>query len=199
MANAAAEKRSVATDALETLGTKPIPEDSGRDAIHLAVEPVIAGTTIFPGQDIGLENGLAGPSENPLGIADPFMTCPVKKGERFWLVVYPRQITSLRHVWSHPAFPEDGPAQQHSGSGVSASERWLRNYADEIDEDFDTLMDAAAAFLDSNEYFKGERTGDYYGKFEGESTHPDFWTHYEAHKGVIVPESDRHSFFTCSC
>lgn len=192
----ATEKRSVVTDALETLGTRPIPDNSGRDAIHLAVEPVIAGATIFPGQHIGIEDGLAGPSENPLGIADPFMSCPVKQGERFWLVVYPRQITSLRHVWSHPGF-SDEPAE---GDAKSNSEKWLINYANEIDEDLGTLLNAARSYLECGEYFKGERTGDYYGKFEGESTHPDFWRHFEAYTGEHVPTDKREdSFFTCSC
>lgn len=36
------DKRSVATDALETLGTI-IDDKQKRDAIHLAVEPVVAG------------------------------------------------------------------------------------------------------------------------------------------------------------
>ena len=36
------DKRSVATDALETLGTI-IDDTQKRDAIHLAVEPVVAG------------------------------------------------------------------------------------------------------------------------------------------------------------
>ena len=191
------EKRSVVTDALESLGTKPIPDNSGRDAIHLAVEPVIAGTTIFPGQHIGIENGLAGASANPLGIADPFMSCPVKQGERFWLVVYPRQITSLRHVWSHPGFMDEAP---QDADVKSDSEAWLINYANEIDEDLDVLLDAARSYLSSDEYFYGREKHSYHGKFEGATTHPDFWTHFEAHTGEHVPDDQREdSFFTCSC
>src|SRR5580698_4671880 len=100
-----AEKRSVSTDALETLGTI-IDERAGRDAIHLAVEPVVAGETLIAGADVGfLEDGTVGGSAKTLlGIVDPFLKSPVLSGERFWLVVYPRQITSLRHVWTHPAF-----------------------------------------------------------------------------------------------
>jgi hypothetical protein len=102
-----ADKRSVSTDALETLGTIIGPNEK-RDAIHLAVEPVIAAQDLNPGDNIGfVGNGSAvGYCAKPLGIVDPFIKGVVKKGQRFWLVVYPRQITSLRHVWSHPSFPE---------------------------------------------------------------------------------------------
>lgn len=104
-----AEKRSVTTDALQTLGTIiDNVEGTGRDAIHLAVEPVIAGETLFPGQHIGLSNGKAySTCKKKLGIVDPFVIGSVPKGSKFWLVVFPRQITSLRHVWSHPDFPEE--------------------------------------------------------------------------------------------
>jgi len=101
-----ADKRSVHTDALHTLGTIIGPGEA-RDAIHLAVEPVIAAHDLRTGDDVGLdENGEAHYSTSPVGIVDPFLKNGVKQGERFWLVVYPRQITSLRHVWEHPKFPK---------------------------------------------------------------------------------------------
>ena len=49
-----ADKRSVSTDALETLGTI-IDESAGRDAIHLAVEPCISDEILYPGQQIGIK------------------------------------------------------------------------------------------------------------------------------------------------
>jgi hypothetical protein len=108
-----ADKRKVATDALESLGTILSGEhlNSGRDAIHLAVEPVTAGETLYAGQQIGLVKGEGGfvattKAKKKLGIVDPFIVGPVPTGNKFWLVVFPRTITSLRHVWSHPDFPE---------------------------------------------------------------------------------------------
>ncbi len=46
------EDRSVHTDALHTLGSI-IGESEKRDAIHLAVEPVVAGERLTPGQNVG--------------------------------------------------------------------------------------------------------------------------------------------------
>lgn len=114
-----ADKRSVSTDALETLGTAPLGASEARDAIHLAVEPVIAGERLYPGQDIGLvlragelvavrTSKLENVPTKALGIVDPFLEDAVYPGDRFWLVVYPRQIKSLRHVWEHPDFPSSG-------------------------------------------------------------------------------------------
>lgn len=108
------QKHTVSTDALDTLGTCPIPENSGRDAIHLAVEPAIAGQLLMAGDRVKIVDGVAvarvnnGDSDDATGIVDPFLVRPgfVEKGQKFWFVVLPRTITSLRHVWSHPAFPE---------------------------------------------------------------------------------------------
>ena len=131
-----ADKRSVSTDALETLGTIIGPGEA-RDAIHLAVEPVVAGERLKPGENVGLgpdgkayspETGLTFPGcrqVKALGIVDPFLKAPVKAGEMFWLVVYPRQIRSLRHVWEHPDFPAstDQRAAIPHGAGAGASPR----------------------------------------------------------------------------
>lgn len=100
------DKRTVHTDALETLGTI-IGEDEKRDAIHLAVAPVVARETLRPGQNVTADGYGRG---NFVGIVDPFLVNSVSAGERFWLVIYPRKINSLRHVWSHPAFPDEGAA-----------------------------------------------------------------------------------------
>ncbi len=111
------DKRSVHTDALSTLGTIH-EEQQYRDAIHLGVEPVEAGENLPVGADIGIaEDGkayLSGKKKNNVkgvGIVDPFLQNAVQKGEKFWLVVYPRKITSLLHVWTHPDFPDEKPKE----------------------------------------------------------------------------------------
>ena len=117
-----ADKRSPVTDALETLGMIHFKPEA-RDAIHLAVEPVIADSILAPGQKIGIIDGYAIPTgalyntgvldaegkvilaEAPYhGIVDPFLPGAVQVGERFWFVMAPRMVHSLRHVWEHPDF-----------------------------------------------------------------------------------------------
>lgn len=113
-----ADKRSPSTDALETLGMIHFKPEA-RDAIHLAVDPVVASQPLRVGQKIGIINGKAYPAGNILkrmshpdmiipyhGIVDPFLPRTVEPGETFWFVMAPRMVTSLRHVWEHPAFPE---------------------------------------------------------------------------------------------
>ena len=78
---------------------------AARDAIHIAIAPVTASEDLTAGQDVGFVNcGEVGPSPNPIGIVDPFLKTSVGRGERFYLFLYPKSITSLRHVWTHPAF-----------------------------------------------------------------------------------------------
>jgi len=109
--------RTPSTDALETLGMIHFKPEH-RDAIHLAVDPVIAGKTLKVGQKIGIINGVAFATGTVVevdgkeikvpyhGIVDPFLPHGPVGGESFWFVMAPRMVTSLRHVWSCPGFEE---------------------------------------------------------------------------------------------
>ena len=207
-----ADKRSVATDALETLGMHNIPDNSGRDAIHLAVEPVISKTWLSPGQTVSHKDGVAYPSDPhnatemspPVGIVDPFLPHDVKPGERFWLVVFPRQITSLRHVWVHPDFDEAStkellvslpkePARMTDEE--LEAELWLRAYAwGTLEVEYDELMQRAKDFALDGEYWnEGAR-------WESEQIPDKFWDHYETLTGIGNPDPQYGgNFFSCSC
>jgi hypothetical protein len=77
-----------------------------RDAIHVALAPVEAVGNLFPGQHVGVRDGKASSAYAPLvGIVDPFLPADVLPGQWFMLFLYPNTVTSLRHEWTHPAFP----------------------------------------------------------------------------------------------
>lgn len=190
------DKRSVATDALDTLGTCPIPEGSARDAIHLAVEPVVAGEELYAGDQVYILGGKAFASrydatKKAVGIVDPFIESGVGVGDKFWLVLFPRQITSLRHVWSHPDFPEE-EGEPQAVENKDPSVVWMENYATSLGVGYAELMRAAHDYMDHGEYFiKG-------GRFDGISVDPLFWSHYSAITGAPT-FGDTSSFFSCSC
>jgi hypothetical protein len=204
------DKRSTHTDALATLGTILANDDASaqRDAIHLAVLPVIAGQRLNAGQHICLINdkayGAAKDVHNLVGIVDPFVKGPVCVGERFWLVVYPRQITSLRHVWSHPSFPDAQPLALTEAEGkriatavaealtTGPQKKLLMDFADSIGVSYGRLMDAAEDYQERGEYLN-------LGDNEGVEICTGFWEAYEAVTGKVVAPDMKDSFFTCAC
>lgn len=112
-----------------------------RDAIHVAVAPAIAAERLAPGQHVSLgSDGQAIGSGDLVGIVDPFLATSVESGQTFWLFLYPNTVTSLRHEWTHPAFPADRTISDH--------EMWLRVYAvkmncyDEPEEAFRRLIES---------------------------------------------------------
>lgn len=125
-------------DATATMGAI-LPNDvSGRDAVHVAVVSTEAAEDLKPGQDVGKD----GTVKDPVGIVDPYIKGDIKKGERFWMFLYPRSITSLSHKWSHPSFEEDEgvyvtPAQRLE------SEKWLREFAEKHYVTYDKLIKMA--------------------------------------------------------
>lgn len=88
-------------------------EQNQRDAVHIAVVPIIADFNLNPGERVGVTpdgKHSVSASSNPVGIVDPFLTARVRKGETFWLFLFQGQVTTLRHEWTHPAFPSAGHA-----------------------------------------------------------------------------------------
>ena len=200
------DKRTVATDALMTLGTIIGPEEK-RDAIHLAVEPVIAGENLSPGDHVTVKDGVAVRSDvgAGLGIVDPFLTANVGEGQRFWFVMYPRQVHSLRHVWTHPAFPDaeadvsaavktavEAARAEDAAKAKAASEKWLRDFCDRIDyyPGYEELI--AAAVANEESVYLTIRDDSVSGEIPDE-----FWDHVEVVTGKTGLA--RASYFSCSC
>ena len=93
--------------------------DRRRDAVHVAIAPVTAGEDMAPGATVCFAQGSIEVvynypcfhREDPeiykdlsVGVVDPYLTKTVKKGERFYVFLFPGTVTSLRHVWTHPSF-----------------------------------------------------------------------------------------------
>lgn len=193
------DKRTVTTDALETLGTI-IGENEKRDAIHLAVEPATAGEALNASDHVRIENGVAKKTlpANGLGIVDPFLSRKVKKGEKFWLVVYPRQITSLRHVWEHPSFPEG-----EIGFNKVSSELWLRHFCETNDVPSYATVMAAIEDKPFPQGYGSVNKDDGSWTFMEIDSHCDvpdeFWKHVEIVLGRNLASSEKTNYFGCSC
>ena len=114
------------------LGTTP-KGDEGRDAVHIAIVPLRAAELLHAGSPVRINSDNQAENCSPreaIGVVDPFMQAPacVHSGEWFWLCLYPKTVTGLRHVWEHPAFPKSETAPQIAGDNKAASEEWLKVY-----------------------------------------------------------------------
>lgn len=203
-----ADKRDVSTDALETMGMVHTKQEY-RDAIHLGVEPVEAGESLKAGDHVGLVNGVAYKKKNVdklVGIVDPFISGKINKGDKFWLVVYPRKITSLRHVWSHPDFEESDsitvPTPQTDSAKYAAYE-WIQNYAESFGSGDDVDADDLINF--GRSYYYDRIRGvwpDYLvvgGLFEGEYVSDEFWQQLAIYLDEKLEPQFTGNFFSCSC
>lgn len=166
------------------------PEFAQRDAIHIAVAPVVSDGTYPPGKHVGfMPDGTVGAdAEHKIGIVDPFLNTDVEKGERFWLFLYPQTVTGMRHHWSHPAFTPK--------TDLEESERWLRAYALEL-KPYDSGEKAYRKFV--TELERGELFG------HGKDMHsfsdvksPELLK-YHAERALGIHINWEQFTFSCSC
>lgn len=173
--------------------------DVHRDAIHIAVAPVVAAEKLVAGQHVGLVdndvNRVTSKTKDYIGIIDPFLRCNVRKDERCWLYLYPGTITSLRHEWTHPAWTEalldviDGE-----------SRRFVEGLAAQAGISYAKFMDGALMFNSHGEHLYMGSNEDY----ASISVHEweEFWgKHFPRLTGKKVnqPEYGCGNFFSCSC
>jgi hypothetical protein len=157
-----------------------------------------------PGDRIGFtDNGdaytVVTNAKKSIGIVDPFLyEKAVYEGDRFYMFLYPNTITSLRHEWTHSDFEKEDDLAKleptlYKLKGAVAEQKWVTDFADNVGSTYDEIMAAAESYLQSGDYLcRG-------GTFEGQSVPDEFWDKYEIIKRKRVEESDRGTFFSCSC
>lgn len=79
-----------------------------KDAIHVAIAPVICDEKLRPGQHVALVEGTLDrvcSRGKKIGIIDPFLKEKViAKDIPVYILLYPNTVTGMRHEWEHPAF-----------------------------------------------------------------------------------------------
>jgi hypothetical protein len=157
-----------------------------RDAVHIAVVPVKASWEHKPGERMGVsDDGTRTDDRRPIGIVDPFLTAPVKEGQTFWLFLFQGSVTTLRHEWTHPAFPSIGRPP------TSARER-MERFAWLCRQGYDELIEATGAFLASGDSIHA-------GDNEGIQAYPEFWQDYMELTGTQVKPDQEGPWFWCAC
>ncbi len=179
----------------ETLLGQLAPKDASRDAIHIACAPVTSDVTIYPGEHLYLVEGssdkvrpvrLSRSSGTPatVGISDPYLKVSITAGQLFWLCLYPKTVTSLRHEWTHPAFKFEPSAEL---SELEKSKIWLTKYADDCGVDYEQMMNA----IKNDDYINMGENENYKGMYSD-----DFAKHCSIVLGV---DKDYYPPFSCSC
>ena len=193
----------MAKDAVATMGEILTDDVGGRDAVHVAVIAVKAGTVLCAGAHVGLTQNEAGEyvahySGEEIGIVDPFIKDLVKPNQRFWLYLYPRTITSLRHNWTHPAFADAKTGETYARPTERAeSEAWLRAFCETNDcPGYLTVMSVIAGETGEHNQWDDE-----YLHFNGVDAHGDipdeFWMHVENVLGRKIEKKAK--YWSCSC
>lgn len=188
---------------------KIITTPQKRDAIHIAVVPVIAAHSLSPGDKVALVPGTTDRvqtsyASSAIGVVDPFLAQMVERGQQVWLYLNPGSITSLRHDWTHPAF-ESVEEVEETKPDRAASEKWLLDFCNSSDcPGFDAVMQAIQGNFEneSPEYYSsGGYIDSEYLHFSGRDAHgelpPAFWTHAEIYLGMKL--QCKPPYFSCSC
>lgn len=191
-------------------------ENKQRDAIHIAVAPVKAAMNLSPGEHIGFTDTTCinvGTSiiiqRESIGIVDPFLKEVVKEGEWFYMLLYPKTITSLKHLWEHPAFKENpeykyvgtttGRISSSSKDDKQKSEAWLKQYVIDHCPYWNESSDGYKQFLD---YVKTDKTIFYYGtdchNYEEVENADELFKHLSVVLDMNI-NKEYFKYFSCSC
>lgn len=165
-----------------------------RDAIHIAVAPLMAGENLNPGDGFKNDDGVAmkAPFEIRDGVVDPFLRIPLKKGDRFWGFLKPGSITNLRHHWTHPSFREDKELWEDEEDHHA----WLIKFAKKHGFDFHELLDIA----DECDPYCGGITK--FGEFDDDWPEEKdlLFEHLESYLKRKIPQQNKDNiYFSCSC
>lgn len=157
-----------------------------RDAIHVAVYPCVAIELVSPGEHVCANGAYPRGNQKSVGIVDPFLKTGVEPGQTFWLMLYQKQVTGMRHHWSHPAFPSDDKA---SNPKLFEAKQFIESFASGLGLSYEGLMEYAHTYILTGAYACDG------GRFESVCVPDAFWDHFY----TITGKHGSGHFFTCSC
>lgn len=196
MSNDAFNRNRTKEARLGHLITEP-GEQNQRDAVHIAVVPVEATTRLARGQEIGVtadgKKSVVG-SGVLVGIVDPFLVLDVMPGETFWLFLFQGSVNTLRHEWTHDAFPSAHPnvvTKVQDTAKVIAEARMKKFAEEECGWTISHLLDEAESAIEYGE-------GIHMGQTEGVVAYPEFMEDFAVLTGKDVTGKSE-PYFTCSC
>ena len=175
---------------------KLLAGDEGRDAIHIAVAPMVARNSFAPGQHAALNDaGEAVSMGDFIGIIDPFLKGRVEIGQRVYLFLYPNTITSLHHLWAHPAFlPVVAPPDDLKAASV----RWMRAWATEhMGDDYygdDEKRSDEQAYASAIDAGHSQSVGPY--ESARDTMDDEWWHHWQ---NITGSKKTKPEYFSCAC
>jgi hypothetical protein len=182
-------------DALETIGNI-IEGDEIRDAVHIACLPAEAEVDLYAGMHVGYKDGKASPMYDNIGIVDAFIKGIVPKGNHFWIMVYPRNITGLRPIWTHPNIPDNSDANKIDVSNRTEDEKYLRSVAEQIGVGYEKFMEDVESFV---EYDETPITRGYEPENPNINDLGAFWNIWSRHTGGTIPKNAEDLYWSYSC
>lgn len=169
--------------------------EAQRDAIHIAIAPVVSAGSVKPGEHIGfMDDGRVGiRAKVKLGIADPFLKADVQEGERFYMFLYPQTVTGMRHEWQHPEFPINFPACDNE------SKRSLEAMAERCGCSLERLLERLDLYAEGS-CGPDDSIQEKLNRFGDEIAVRDMWANYERCRMTKVDESIKtDTYFRCAC
>lgn len=169
-----------------------LTDKAERDAIHMAIAPVMAGERLTPGDHVALDSGMAvAKPADTIGIVDPFLKSCVEAGQRFYLFLYPKTVTGMRHHWNHPAFTGADRQATPEEVRMRQSKLVVSEIAKECGVTYARLIDA----LQNDEYINMGSNQDYRDIITG-STEEALRHHAEIILGRKIKTTQP---FSCAC
>lgn len=122
------------------------PDDVGiKDAIHVAIVSVLAGSAIQTGSRVKLNNdghAVCASGREGFGVADPFVGT-VARGDRFWVLIDPDKVDTVSHTWEmNLQFPTTVPEVKKN--------RTIQEVADAIGVKYEDLMQACTSYVNTD-------------------------------------------------
>jgi hypothetical protein len=123
------------------------PDELGdKDAIHVAIVSVRAGSSIKPGQKCGLNKDREAVADSKgVGVADPFRKKTILRGESFWLLLNQDAVPNVRHEWEHPDVDFSAPTVEVKKNSV------IQEAADVFGVTYEQVMAACAHVVEHDE------------------------------------------------